>query len=47
MTAELRAAYRALSANAADCIECGDCEKNCPFGVSVISRMEEAERRFA
>lgn len=44
---ELRAAYRALSANAADCIQCGDCEENCPFDVSVISRMEEAERRFA
>jgi hypothetical protein len=47
MTAELRATYRALSTNAADCIQCGDCEKNCPFDVSVISRMEEAERRFA
>lgn len=46
-TAEVRAAYRAMLANADDCIQCGDCETRCPFGVSVIGKMEEAARLFA
>jgi predicted aldo/keto reductase-like oxidoreductase len=45
--APVRAAYDAMAANAADCIACGDCEARCPFGVEVISRMEEAAALFA
>ena len=37
----IRAHYQALSARAEDCIACGNCEKRCPFGVPVISRMEK------
>jgi predicted aldo/keto reductase-like oxidoreductase len=47
MTDELRAAYSALEVNASDCIQCGTCEANCPFGVAVIGRMERAADLFA
>ena len=38
--------YRSLSANAADCIACGDCESRCPFGVRVIEKMETTAALF-
>lgn len=38
--------YEVLSHHASDCIKCGGCEKRCPFGVKVISRMEKAEKLF-
>ena len=38
--------YNALSKRADDCIACGECEKRCPFAVSVIERMQEAKGRF-
>jgi len=38
--------YRGLAANASDCIQCGSCEANCPFGVAVIDRMVEADALF-
>jgi len=43
----LRAEYEAMAANAADCIGCGDCESRCPFGVEVVSRMEETAGIFS
>ncbi len=46
LTAELRAAYAALTAQASDCTQCGSCEARCPFGVSVIARMEQAAVLF-
>lgn len=39
--------YRAIGPNAVDCIECGSCESNCPFGVSVIENMRKARTIFA
>ena len=42
----LRAHYQGLSANAADCIACGGCERRCPFGVPVVERMEKAKELF-
>jgi predicted aldo/keto reductase-like oxidoreductase len=42
----VRAHYGALPNRAADCIECGDCEERCPFGVKVIERMRETTKRF-
>lgn len=45
-TDELRAAYAALPAKASDCTRCGACEARCPFGVSVIARMEQAAGLF-
>lgn len=45
--ADVQAAYRAMLTNAADCIQCGDCETRCPFGVGVIEKMEQAAQLFA
>lgn len=38
--------YEGLNAHGSDCIECGSCESNCPFGVPVIRRMAEAAELF-
>lgn len=38
---EAQIASSALITNAADCIQCGECMDRCPFGVDVISQMEE------
>jgi predicted aldo/keto reductase-like oxidoreductase len=46
MSTDLRASYAALSAKAADCTQCGACEQRCPFGVSVMARMEQAVATF-
>lgn len=43
----IRAHYLELDKNASDCIACGNCEPNCPFGVKIVDRMEETERLFA
>ena len=45
--ASLREHYKALSANAADCIGCAGCEERCPFKVNVVERMREAAAIFA
>ena len=39
----LKAHYQQLTANGGDCVGCGGCESRCPFGVSVIERMEKAQ----
>lgn len=44
--ASLKEHYRAMKANAADCNACGECEARCPFGVSIVERMMEANRTF-
>lgn len=44
--ATLREHYRALSANASDCIFCGGCEKRCPFQVPVMERMKKARALY-
>ena len=38
--------YSVLSAHGGDCIECGACEKRCPFGVEIRANMREAKRVF-
>jgi predicted aldo/keto reductase-like oxidoreductase len=40
----VRSHYQGMEATGKDCIACGSCEKRCPFGVSVIEKMSEAER---
>jgi uncharacterized protein len=45
-TPETEAAYQALSANASDCIRCGECVERCPFDIDVIAQMETAEGMF-
>ena len=42
----VREHYAALSAHGGDCLACGSCEKNCPFQVKVINRMEKAKEIF-
>ena len=42
----VREHYAALEAKAGDCIGCGACEANCPFGVSIIEHMAEAAELF-
>ena len=46
MPATIREHYLALHAYASDCIECGDCEERCPFGVDVIENMTKAANLF-
>ncbi len=38
--------YLSLDSTAENCIECGACEKRCPFGVEVIERMKRAAKVF-
>jgi predicted aldo/keto reductase-like oxidoreductase len=42
----IRHHYSEMSSTAADCIECGACESNCPFKVPVIDRMKKAVSIF-
>lgn len=42
----VREHYAALSSKASDCIECGACEKRCPFGVQIIGNMHKAKEVF-
>ena len=39
--------YWSLSATADDCLMCGRCESNCPFGVKIRDNMARARERFA
>ena len=38
--------YRELSAYGSDCIQCGDCERRCPFSVLIMKNMERASELF-
>lgn len=38
--------YKLLSHHAGECIACGNCMKNCPFGVDIISKMALAAKLF-
>lgn len=38
--------YQALAHHASECIHCGYCERNCPFGVAVRERMKRAQKIF-
>lgn len=42
----VREHYKTLSHHASECIRCGQCEKNCPFGVDIRGHMQKAEERF-
>ncbi|MDE5878006.1 MAG: aldo/keto reductase [Muribaculaceae bacterium] len=42
----VREHYKALKHHASECIECGACERRCPFGVSIIEGMKLATERF-
>lgn len=38
--------YQSLKASAKDCIQCGVCEKNCPFGVDIRDKMRKSAALF-
>jgi predicted aldo/keto reductase-like oxidoreductase len=38
--------YALLEHRASECIECGQCMKNCPFGVDIINKMKQAVKLF-
>jgi len=38
--------YKSMKTSAKDCIQCGNCEPNCPFGVKIRDNMEEALKLF-
>lgn len=42
----VREHYGSLEHKAGDCIQCGQCEARCPFGVAIRENMLEAERIF-
>lgn len=42
----IRDHYDLLEHHAGECIECGACIKNCPFGVNVIEKMRKAKKLF-
>ncbi len=43
----VRQHYLSLTKNADDCILCGTCEPNCPFGVNVRENMMKAQATFS
>ena len=42
----VREHYAVLEHHAGDCIQCGACEKRCPFGVSIRENMKQAAEIF-
>ncbi len=38
--------YELLKHHAGECIQCGTCEKRCPFGVKIRENMKEANKIF-
>ena len=42
----VREHYRALAHHASECIQCGACEKRCPFSVPVREKMKQAAELF-
>lgn len=38
--------YNLLEHHAGECIECGKCMKNCPFGVDIIGKLKQAAEVF-
>ena len=38
--------YKSLTKTAGDCIQCGACEKRCPFAVPIVERMKQAVSFF-
>lgn len=42
----VREHYEVLEHHASECIACGNCMSNCPFGTDIIAKMEEAASLF-
>lgn len=43
----VREHYALLKHHASECVQCGKCEKNCPFSVDIRARMRLAAERFS
>lgn len=43
----VRAHYHAMKTTGADCLMCGKCEPNCPFGVNIRENMKKANEVFS
>ena len=46
MPETVREHYAVLEHKAGECIQCGACEKRCPFQVEIRENMKEAARTF-
>jgi predicted aldo/keto reductase-like oxidoreductase len=42
----VREHYAALHKTAGECVQCGECESRCPFGVAVRENMRKAKDIF-
>ena len=42
----VRKHYNLLAHHASECIACGRCQSNCPFGVDIVGRMQLAAAKF-
>lgn len=42
----VREHYLSLDHHAGECVACGKCETNCPFGVPIIEKMKQAHQLF-
>lgn len=42
----VRGHYNALSVKAGACVECGECQGRCPFGVKIVEHMAKARNLF-
>ncbi|WAG59345.1 4Fe-4S binding protein [Clostridium estertheticum] len=38
--------FKKIEHHASECIKCGACMKNCPFGVDIINKMNQAVKLF-
>ena len=38
--------YKLLAHHASECVSCGCCERNCPFGVTIVDKMKKAVEIF-
>jgi uncharacterized protein len=46
LTEQLKADYHNIKPNALDCIQCGNCNDNCPFDMDNCSKMQKAKELF-
>lgn len=47
ISSTVKAHYETLDHKADECVACGICESNCPFGVEIIERMKKAVAVFS
>jgi hypothetical protein len=45
-TEAIQTEYNNLNKKASECIECGECENRCPFGIDIVEYMRKAKELF-